>query len=181
MAHAVAWNLCFHHLLLLMQLRPLNQIACQNLIVVLINIGLNVVDLVLVTMAQQGIPVLGHNLFVGFLNLYRVEFQRVARLQIDETIRAVLKVKVLLQIAIEDMEQDDLVLIIFKVFQGLKHRLVVIEAVKHIGENDHKTATVCHLSDLVQALRCGSGLALILVVSVNEFFQLTIYELVVYH
>ena len=136
-----------------MQFRPLNQVTRQHLIIVLINIGLNIVDLVLVAMAQQGFFALGHYLFVGFLNLYGVEFQRVARLQIDETVRAVLEVQILLQVDVEDMEQDDLVLIIFKVLQSLKHRLVIIEAVKHVGEDDHKAAAVRHLCNLVQALR----------------------------
>ena len=87
------------------------------------------------------------------MNLYRIEFQHVAGLQIDKTIRAILEVEVLLQIAIENMEKDDLVLIIFKVFQSLKHRLVIVETVEHIGENDNEAAAMRHLSNLMQALR----------------------------
>lgn len=164
----------------LMQLCPLNQVARQNLVVVLINIGLNVVDLVLVAMAQQSLLALSHDFLVCLLYLNRIEFQHIARLQIDETVRAVFEVKVLLQIAVEDMEQDDLVLIIFKVFQCLKHRFVVIKAVEHVGEDDHKAATVRHLSDLVQALRRRSRLAVVFVVSVYQFLQLCIDQLIVH-
>ena len=51
------------------------------------------------------------------------------------------------------MEQNDFVLIVFQMLQGLKHWLVVFEAIEHIGENHHKAAAMRHFSNLVQALR----------------------------
>ena len=97
-----------------MQLRSLDKITRQHLVVILINIGLHIVNLILITVMQQGFLAFGHYFFIGFLNLYGIEFQHIARLQIDKTIRAVLKVQILFQIAIEDMEQDDLVFVIFQ-------------------------------------------------------------------
>ena len=78
------------------------------------------------------------------------------------------------------MEQDDLVFVVFQMLQCLKHRLVVVEAVEHVGENHHKAAAVRHLSDLVEALRRRSGLAVVFVVGVNQFLQLGIDQFVVY-
>ena len=132
-----------------MQFRPLNQVTRQNLVVVLINIGFNIVDLVLVAMAQQGFLALCHYSFVCLLHLHWIKLQHIARLQIDKAVRAVLEVQILFQVAIEDMEQDDLMLIIFKVFQSLEHRLIVIETVKHVGKNHHKTAAVRHFGNLM--------------------------------
>ena len=51
------------------------------------------------------------------------------------------------------MEQDDLVLVVFQMLKRLKHGLVVVEAVEHVSENDHEAAAVCHLCNLMQALR----------------------------
>lgn len=164
-----------------MQFRTLDEIARQHLVVVFVDVSLHIVDLVLVAMSQQGFLALRHNLFIGFLNLYRIEFQHVARFQIHETVRSVLEVEILLQVTVKDVEQDDFVLIILKVFQGLKHRFVVAEAVKHVSENHHKAAPMRHLRYLVQALGRGSGLAFVLVVIVNQLLQFAVNQLIVHN
>ena len=72
-------------------------------------------------------------------------------------------------------------LVISKVFQRLKHRTEVVEAIKHIGKDNHKAAAMGYLGNLMQALGCRGGLSVVFVVVVNQLLQLAIDKFVVNH
>ena len=131
-------------------------------------------------MLEDIVFALGHQLAVAFLDLHGIEFEHLARFQIDEAMRTVFEVEVQLLGAVIHVEEDHLVLIIFKVFQGLEQLVGIVEIVEHVGEDHHEAALVGHLGDLVKALDGGGRSFLVLVVAIDELLQFSVDQLVVH-
>ena len=74
------------------------------MVVQLVDVGFNVVDLVLVAMAEKRVFSLLHDLFVFLLNLSRVEFHDIARFEVNKTIWTIIKLEFLLEKSVVYME-----------------------------------------------------------------------------
>ena len=163
-----------------MQFSSFDEIARQHLVVIFINISLDIINLILIAMAEDVVLALRHDLTVTLLDVGRVEFEGLARLQIDKTVWAVLEVEVLFQLAVKDVEQDDLVLVVLQVFKGLEQLVGIVQVVQHVRKNHHQATLMGHLGNLMKALDGCRGFLLVLVVMINKFLQFGINQLVMH-
>ena len=115
----------------------------------------DIVDAVLHGALAQGGKEVGHLSAVVVGDLLGLNFQLAAALEVDELIRAGVVGEVEFVCAVEGVEEDDFVLVVTQMAEGVEERLALFVAHEGVGEEDDEGAAVELLGEEVEGL--GNG------------------------
>lgn len=117
----------------------------------------DVVDVVLLGVALQFGLLADHKLAVRLRHLGGLKALRAAALKVNEAQRPRAVVELQLAGAVEGVEDDDFVLVVAQVAQGVEEVVALAVGDEGVGEEHHERAAVQLLGEEVQRGRYGSG------------------------